>query len=179
MSDQAAPLNVAEGRGRGGSRKWLLLGIVALVVIGAGGGAAWYFLLGGRGGGAAAQQKVETPLPYFLELKPFVVTMTGSNGNSHFVQLGISLQLPRPAAGEMVTALLPEIQDAIRETLLGFKSDDLQSPEGVAKVRRALIHHLNEVLAAALGPERVAKVTDGGPNPTFVQNILFPTVIVE
>ena len=77
------------------------------------------------------------------------------------MQLGISLQLPRAAAGEMVTAVLPEIQDAMRQTLLGFKSEDLQTPTGVNKVRKAMTDHLNEVMARVLGAERVAKMTDG------------------
>ena len=34
-------------------------------------------------------------------------------------------------------------------------------------------------MARVLGPERVAKMTDGSPNSAFVQNILFATLIVE
>lgn len=67
----------------------------------------------------------------------------------------------------------------MRQTLLAFKSDDLQSPEGVDKVRKAMIKHLNEVLSNVLGPDRLAKLTAGSPDGAFVQNILFPTLIVE
>jgi hypothetical protein len=79
----------------------------------------------------------------------------------------------------LVTALLPEIQDSMRQTLLGFKSEDLQSPDGINKVRHSMIHDLNELMAGVLGPERIAKLTDGSPNGTFVQNILFATLVVE
>jgi flagellar basal body-associated protein FliL len=79
----------------------------------------------------------------------------------------------------MVTAVLPEIQDATRQTLLLFKTDDLQNPDGVNKVRKALVERLNAVINRVLGADRVAKLTDGSPNGAFVQNILFSTLIVE
>jgi len=177
--DQAAAFDLEEPRGRSRLFKWGLIGVVALALLGAG-GAAWYFFLGGKEYFSPKQPKeVELPLPYYLEVKPIVVSMPSNNGQTHFVQVGVSLQLPRPAAGEMVSALLPEVQDSMRQTLLAFKSDDLQTPEGVDKMRKAMIKHLNEVLAAVLGPERMAKLTAGSPEGAFVQNILFPTLIVE
>src|ERR1700733_6252971 len=176
--DQDAGLDLDEPSGRSPLLKWGLIGLAALVLIGAGAGAAWNFFLGGREHPQQAKE-VEAPLPYFLDLKPFVVSLPNSNGTPHFVQLGISLQLPRSAAGEVVTAVLPEIQDAMRQTLLGYKSDDLQTPEGVNKVRKAMIEHLNAVMTHVLGADRVAKMTDGTEGGAFVQNILFATLIVE
>lgn len=177
--DQAAALDLDEPRGRSSLMKWALIVIVLLALAG-GGGAVWYFFLGGKAhfGGQEAK-KVEAPLPSFMDLKPFVVSLPSSSGTSHFVQLGISLQLPRAAASEMVTAVLPEIQDAMRQILLGFKTEDLQTPEGVNKVRKVMKEHLNEVMTRVLGPERIAKLTEGTGSPDFIQNILFGTLIVE
>lgn len=163
-----------EPEGRGPLLKWGLIALAAVALLAAGGG-GWYFIFGGRG----APKTVEVPLPYFLDLKPFVVSMPSSTGTPQFVQLGVSLQLPRPAAGEMINALLPEVQDAMRETLLGFKSDDLKNTDGVNKVRGTMIRHLNDVLGGVLGPERMTKLTAGSPNGALVQNIMFPTLVVE
>jgi flagellar protein FliL len=175
MSDIDAGLDLDdEPGGRSPLVKWVVI-VGAVLLLAGGGGAAWYFLFGGSGG----HREAELPLPYFLDLKAFVVSMPSSTGGPQFVQLGVSLQLPRPQAGEMVSALLPEIQDAMRETLLGFKSDDLKTTEGVNKVRQAMIKHLNEVLVSALGSERIAKLTQGSPNGVLVQNIMFPTLVVE
>lgn len=177
--DQTTAFDLQEPRGRSPLIKWGLIAVAALVLLGAG-GAVWYFFLGGKEHFAPKQEKeAEAPLPYYLEVKPIVVSMPSNSGQTHFVQLGVSLQLPRPAAGEMVGALLPEVQDSMRQTLLAFKSDDLQTPEGVDKVRKAMIKHLNEVLSSVLGPDRLAKLTAGSPDGAFVQNILFPTLIVE
>lgn len=177
--DQAAALDLDEPRGRSPFVKWGLIGVVVLALIG-GGGAVWYFFLGGSAHFGSPQAKpIEAPLPYFMDLKPFVVSLPSSSGTPHFVQLGISLQLPRTAAGELVSAVLPEIQDAMRQILLGFRSDDLQSPDGVNKVRKVMKAHLNEVMARVLGPERIAKLTEGTGSQDFIQNILFSTLIVE
>jgi flagellar basal body-associated protein FliL len=168
-----------EPGGRSPLVKWGLIGLALVVLIGAG-GVVWYFFLGGSSYFSAQPQKeVEVPLPYFVDLKPFVVSMPNAAGTPHFVQLGVSLQLPRSTAGAMVTAILPEVQDAMRQTLLNFKTDDLQSPAGVDRVRKAMTEHLNEVMNRVLGPERIAKMTAGTPNGLFVQNILFATLIVE
>lgn len=178
--DQAAALDLDdEPRGRSPLLKWVLVVLVVLLLVIAG-AAVWYFFLGGREHVSPQQAKqVEAPLPFFLDLKPFVVSLPSNGGTPHFVQLGISLQLPRAGAAAMVSAVLPEIQDAMRQTLLGFKSDDLQTPAGVDRVRKAMTEHLNEVMVRVLGPERIAKLTEDTGNPAFVQNILFSTLIVE
>src|SRR5258708_10785116 len=177
--DQATAFDLDEPRRRSPLIKWGLIALAVLALLGAG-GAVWYFFLGGKEHFAPkAAKEVEVPLPYYLEVKPIVVSMPSINGQTHFVQVGVSLQLPRPAAGEMIGALLPEVQDSMRQTLLGFKSDDLQTPEGVDKMRKAMIKHLNEGLAAVLGPDRIATLTAGSPDGPFVQNILFPTLICE
>jgi len=177
--DQAAALDLDEPHGRSPLIKWGLIAVVVLALIGSG-GAVWYFFLGGKEHFGSQQPKqVEAPLPYFMDLKPFVVTLGSASGTPHFVQLGISLQLPRAAAGEMVTAVLPEIQDAMRQILLAFKSEDLQTADGVNKVRGIMKDRLNEVMVRVLGPERIAKLTDGTGSHDFIQNILFSTLIVE
>jgi flagellar basal body-associated protein FliL len=177
--DHAAALDLDEPSGRSPLVKWGLIGIVVLGLIG-GGGAVWYFFLGGKEHFSPQQAKqVETPLPYFMELKPFVVSLPSAGGTSHFVQLGVSLQLPRAAAGDMITAVLPEIQDAMRQTLLGFKTEDLQTSDGVNKVRRAVKEHLNEVVKRVLGDDRITKMTAETGSTEFIQNVLFSTLIVE
>lgn len=177
--DQAAAAGLAGQRGGSPLIKWAIIGLGVLLLLVAG-GAVWYFLLGGREHFAPKEAKaVEAPLPFYLDLKQFVVSMPSKSGTTHFVQLGVSLQLPRSAASEMVNALLPELQDAMRQVLLGFKSDDLQNPDGVNKVRSAMIERLNKTMLAILGPERIARLSEGSPGGAFVQNVLFTTLIVE
>ena len=182
--DQGAALDLEEEEapGGGGRSKLKFYGMIlagVLLVAGAG-GAAWYFLLGGRDVLFPPEaKKVETPLPYFFEMKPFVVTISSRSGPARFVQLGLSLEMPSAAAGDLVTAILPLVQDAMRETVLGFKSEDLQSPEGIGKLRAALMTTVSRTLVKNLGAERIEKVNPGKPPESLVGNIYFSQLIVE
>ena len=156
---------------------WIIAAGLVLLA-GAGGGAAWYFWIAPARSSATAQPR-EAPLPFTLAIKPFVISVPGKSGAPRFVQLGVSLELPGSSAGEVVTAVLPQVQDAMRQTVLGFKSDDLQSPDGINRVREAMLKQVNEALTRVLGEQRIAQLTDGRPAAALVQNIYFATLIVE
>src|SRR5689334_13643990 len=163
--DQGVDLEEAPAA-KGSSKRLLMIVGGALLLLGIGGG-AWFFLLGGKAmlmGGGGPAKPVEAPLPTFYDLKPVVVTVTSKQGPSHFVQLGVSLQLADSSGSEMLAALLPKIQDAIRQTVLTFKSEELQTPEGVERLRAAMLPRLNEMLAQALGHERLEKASGGKPD---------------
>ena len=178
--DQSVELELEErGGGKRASTKLIVIVGAALLLLAIGGG-VWFFLLGGRAmllGGPG--RPVEAPLPTFFEIKPFVVTVTSKQGPSHFVQLGISLQLASTNASEMVGAVLPKLQDATRQVVLLFKAEDLQTPEGVERLRAAILPRVNEVLAQALGPERMEKAAGGKPGGRVIENLYFGSLIVE
>jgi flagellar basal body-associated protein FliL len=181
--DQALDLEVDEEDAPARGRSWLKLIVMALVgllVLGGAGGAVWYFLLGGKaylaGGG---DKPVEAPLPYFLEMKAFVVSVPSKAGPSRFVQLGLSLEMAGAASGALVTAILPQVQDALRQTVLGFKADDLQDQGSLEKVRAAMLVNLNKTLLAVLGPDRIEKAAPGKPSNAMVHAIYFSQLIVE
>jgi flagellar basal body-associated protein FliL len=153
--------------------------LLVFLVASAGGAGYWYFFLGPSAGSAGGQvAKAEASLPFYLEIKPFVVTIVNNAGAPHFVQVGINLALPGSDAGNAVTAVLPEVQDAIRQTAVAFKADDVVTPAGIDKLRQAVIANANGVLLQRLGPERVGRLT-GEPNGGLIQNLYFTTLIVE
>ncbi len=166
-------------RGKSPLKFWGLIAAAVLFAGGAG-GAAWYFLLGGNARPVSEQAKpVEAPLPVFLDLKPIVITVSSRAGPSHFVQLGASFQVSGSSASEMITALLPKVQDTIRQTLLNFKSDDLQTPEGVDRARAALLRRLNGMLKQELGPERIERGNPHKVGEGLIHNIYFATLVIE
>ena len=105
--------------------------------------------------------------------------MVSGAGAPHFVQLGLNLTLSGASAGTAVTAVLPEVQDAMRQTVLAYKVDDIVTPAGVDKMRAAMIENANRVLLQRLGAERVKRLSGSEPNSGVVQNIYFSTLIVE
>jgi flagellar FliL protein len=179
--DEVAAESTAK-RGRGGlltfRRMVVILVLLLLLVIA--GGAAWYFFLGERAGpGKETVATNEPPLPSYLPIKPFVVSMMSGGGIPHFVQLGIDLTLSDAAAGNVINAVLPEIQDAIRQSMLTFKVDDLVMPAGIDRMRAAMLTSINRVLLQRLGADRVKRLSSGDANGGVVQNVYFSTLVIE
>jgi len=154
----------------------MLLLAIGVVMLAAGGGGAWFFMNGKE---KQAEKPAEAPLPFTLAIKPFVVSIPSTDGASHFVQFGPNLQLPNSSAGDVVNSVLPQIQDAMRETLLSFKTDDLQTVEGINKMRAAMVKRVNKLLTQVLGQSRVKRMTGGEDRGELVENIFFPTLVVE
>lgn len=180
-TDEGATGGVSRRAGGSVFRSWKIIAIL-LVLIAATAGAAGYWFLSARDHPAAANAPVpepEAPLPFYLEIKPFVVSLVNNAGAPHFVQLGLNLTLSGTSAGNVVTALLPEVQDAMRQTVLAFKVDDIVTPAGVDKMREAMIANANRALLQRLGAERVKRLSGGEPNGGIVQNIYFSALIVE
>lgn len=170
----AAP---AQKSGRRSSRLLILIALPLVLVL-AGGGAYYYMFLrhpaGGHGRHAARQA---APLPSYLKVKPFVVTMAGEGEASHFVQVGVTLTLSGPALGALIKAVLPEVEDAMRQTVLAFKVADIMTPAGVDKLRKTMTANVNRVLLRQLGAGRISEA-DGGKKDA-VRNVYFTTLIVE
>jgi flagellar basal body-associated protein FliL len=140
----------------------------------------WYVFLRERTEIAKENVRVaDLPLPFYLEIKPFVVSVVNGTGAPHFVQMGLNLTLSGSNAGEVVTAVLPEVQDTIRQTTLGFKVDDIVTPAGVDRLREAMIANVNRTLLRRLGADRIKRVGGGEPNNGIVQNIYFSTFVIE
>jgi flagellar FliL protein len=182
MSDGAPAAAVGRGAASGPSRRgWriILLAAIVLIVAGSGGAGYYYYLSLGRAAseGAHAAQ-TEPRLPFYLEIKPLVVSMQGGDdGETHLVQLGVDLTLSGAPAGSLVTALLPEIADALRLSVLSVKLSDITTPSGVDKLRARMTTDLNRMLRQRLGADRIAEVSGGRRD--LVQNIYFSQLIIQ
>jgi flagellar protein FliL len=183
MSDTTSAANAAqsaEAAPRRGflSPLWLILLALVLLALAGGGGYYYQFVLRKAPpaqGGQAVQK--EPPLPYYLEVKPFVVSMGGSGSETHFVQIGVNLTLPGAAAGNLINAMLPEVQDTLRLSALSFKVNDITSPAGVEKMRTRMVADLNRMLLQHLGAERIARVNGG--DKELVKHLYFSQLIIE
>jgi flagellar protein FliL len=177
MSDQTLGAGAAPAKKRS-PLVLIMLGVIVLL-LGGGGGAAYYFLMvKPKQMAAAAAHVAESPLPFTLAIKPFVISLTSSDGGSHFIQLGANLQLPSSSAGDVVTSVLPQLQDTMRQAMLSFKSEDLQTADGINKMRAAMIVAVNEALTHLLGDARIVQYA-GDVKTGLVQNIFFPTLVIE
>lgn len=156
---------------------WKIIAVVLALLAAAAGGAAYWFLVERTSGQSRPAVAAEPVLPFYLEVKPLVVSMRGSDGAAHIVQLGVNLTLSGGAVGKLVDAMQPEVQDAMRLTALSFQVDDIETPAGIEKMRAKMTADVNRMLRQRLGAERIAGVNAGRKDA--VQNIYFSTLVIE
>lgn len=160
---------------KGGKLK-LLIFILLPVLLLAGGGGAYFFLLSGPAQPSGPKEAAPAQ-PFFVEIKPFVVTVKATDGSMHYVQIALSLKVPNEEAVAAVGTIMPEEQDMIRQAVLGFKIDDLQTQDGVNKLRDAITTGSNRVFLQALGPQKIDKL--GGTAGMLVRNVYFQNLVIE
>jgi len=156
-------------------RPFLLILVAAVVLLLVGAGGAWYFLFSGAK--SATAEKSAPPLPFFVEVQPFVITMKAADGSMHYVQLSLSLKVPGPDAIPAAESVMPEILDMIRQSVLGFKVDELQTPQGVDRLRATLVTGTNAVLLRSFGPAKIRKL--GAPGGALVSAIFFSNLVIQ
>jgi flagellar basal body-associated protein FliL len=154
----------------------IIAAVLAALVAIAGGAGYWYLMP--RNSAPPVNDQAAEP-PFYLELKPFVVSIGNDAGTPHFVQLGLNLALSGKNAGAAVGTILPEIQDAMRQTVLAFKVEDIVSPAGVDRLRQAMVESANHLLLERLGAVEVARLNGGYRSGGIVRSLYFSTLIVE
>jgi flagellar basal body-associated protein FliL len=177
MTDTQGAGAAGHRRQRSGTsfRLWTIVGL-SLIAIAALAAGYWYWTA--RQPPATAAAGTVEP-PFYLDLKPFVVSVTDSSGTPHFVQLGLSLALSQRAAGIAVESVMPEILEAMRETVLAFRVEDIVNRAGVDRLRQAIVAAANRVLLQRLGAAEVKRLAAGASTGGIVQNAFLPTLIVE
>lgn len=176
------PTGAAAARGRGSIfRSWKTIAVLLVLLAVSGGGAGYWYVFLRPPAGADKEQaaKPEPDLPFYLEIKPFVITIVNSAGTPHFVQVGVNLALSGSDAANAVTAVLPEVQDAMRQTAVAFKVEDIVTPAGIDKLRQAMTADANRALLQRFGPDKANRLSGGEPNSAVIRNIYFTTLIVE
>lgn len=166
----------AEAPKKRGKLKLIIMLLVPLLLLG-GGGAGYFLMFSGGEAKPGAPKEAAPAQPFFVEIKPFVVTVKATDGSMHYVQIALSLKVPNEEAIAAATSVMPEVEDTIRQAVLGFKIDDLQTKEGVNKLRAAITSGSNHVLLVALGPQKVEQL--GGTAGMLVSNIYFQNLVIE
>jgi flagellar basal body-associated protein FliL len=176
-ANQTAAAAAGGQRRRGLVLSWKLVVLLTAALAALSSGAVYWYLRA-RPAPPVAADRVPEP-PSYLELKPFVISIVNNSGTPHFVQLGLNLALAGKDAGGAVSAILPEIQDSLRQTVLGFKVEDIVTPAGVDKLREAVVADINHLLLRRLGAAEVKRLSAGGDHGKIVVNVYFSTLIVE
>jgi flagellar basal body-associated protein FliL len=179
MMAAATPQARSTARGkkpRSGRLTWKLAIILAAAAAALSGGVVYWHSRLWPAPSAIGEHNPEPPS--YLELKPFVVTIANSAGIPHFVEVGVNLAFATKDTGAAIATVLPEVQDTLRATVLGFKVDDVMTPAGVDKLREEMVAALNRLFLKRFGTAEVRRLT-GSASRDVVANLYFSTLIVE
>ena len=161
----------AQGKGgKGGKGKLLLIVLAVVLLLGAGGGgAAWWFLLRKPHAPSPAQLAARRLASvHFIVLAPFVTNLASSDGSTHYLQTTVALKTSEPELDARISALTPELRNAILRLLASEPADKAASVQVREQLRQQIGHAVNRVLGA--GPSAA-----GGP----VSGVYFTAYVVQ
>jgi flagellar FliL protein len=128
----------------------LLVILLALVLLGGGGGAAWWFMVGSKTAGqheAEKKEEAEKP-PVFTRLEQFTVNLQRSDGEDHYLQVEMDLQVADDKVIENIKLRMPQIRNAMLLLLSSKTADDLAPVEGKQKLAAEIVAQVNKILGA-------------------------------
>jgi flagellar protein FliL len=158
--------------------KLIIFILLPLLLLGGGGGGVYFYMFAGADDNKPKEEP-ELPAPSFVDVKPFVVSLKADDGSMHFAQIALSLRVPGAPAVEAVNQVLPEVQDTMRLIVLSHKADQLETSDGVDKLRVELLGGVNGVLKNALGATKLKKLTGSDTDDAVVKNVYFSNLVIE
>lgn len=142
-AEEAAPPPKKKG-------KLLVILIVLLLLGGGGGGAAWYFMGAKKGGEHGAEAKKEEPEkpPIFTRLDQFTVNLQKSDGEDHYLQVELDLQVAENKVTDDIKLRMPQIRNAMLLLLSSKTPEELASVEGKQKLSADIVAQINKIIGA-------------------------------
>ena len=134
----------------------LLKIILALAVLaGGGGGAAWYMTKenSAEQDAAAPQEKSAT----FLNLEPFTVNLQ-PEAEDQYLQVGLTLKLSEPSAGDTIRLHTPEIRNRILLLLSDKKASEVSTSEGKQQLSTEILNAIRQSIASQKTQQEIIDV---------------------
>ncbi len=153
MGEEENKPDVAAGKGKAGSKKFIILGIVVLLLAG-GGYAGWNFFVPGKflkkgdeviakTGESGEAMKMAPGIMH--EMEPFIVNLLDQDGR-RYLKTTVELQIGNKDEEKELVERIPQIRDAVLLLLTSKSFGDISTPEGKIQLRNELIARINQVL---------------------------------
>lgn len=131
--------------------KWIIIGVVVLVLAG-GGYVGWTMLnpqpdqTGADGGQAPDTEAVkEIEVGAMFDMDPFVVNLNEAGGK-RYLKSKIEIEFVGEDVRKELTNRLPQLRDVILLHLSSKTLDEIRSVDGKIELKNALIKRINQVL---------------------------------
>jgi flagellar FliL protein len=173
----------AEGEGKKGPSKKLILIIAGLAVLLVGGGAAAYFtgMLDGLLGKKEAEEGAETAEGGhgaaksgggghgeevagggFIVIPTMIVNLDSADGTPRYLRLSVQLELENPADKLAVEAVIPRVVDQFQTYLRELRVKDLRGSAGIYRLQMELLWRVNQAAA-----------------PIEIKDVLFQEILIQ
>lgn len=140
------------------SRKWLLIGLVCLVLL-TGGGTAAYFLLAGGSDKAPAAEQAEPKQAQALYTKirtrqgkpMFVVTLVSSDGRRHYLQAYVEAKSRNQKVVDTLNKHMPRVVSLLNALFSTQKFEDLRTAEGKRELKKEATQRVQQLMQEKIG----------------------------
>jgi len=146
--------SAAETKRRPRKVLWLVIGLIVLS-LGAAAAAAYFLLIPPETAGVESKEEA-APIkqaPIFVDISPFTVNITSTNGVSHLLYIGMSFSVGSAETRDLLEERMPQVRSRILILLSGQKADELTSAEGKEQLASELVAALKQPPLADYQPE--------------------------
>jgi flagellar protein FliL len=174
---------------KGGKKKLLIIVLALALVLAAGGGALVFWMKArahaaalaeendadaGQADAHATAKRDPKEVPVFVPLDNFTVNLADREAE-RYAQIGISLELGDPKAGDRIKVFMPAIRNNILMVLSHKRSSDLLEREG----KEQLAAEVQRETERALGYEAAPGGRKGDDTPRPVRAVHFSNFIIQ
>lgn len=141
-----------EVKGKGGLKKWIIIGVVVVVVLGAAVGGGLYVMnnvMGNKHEAAKAPPIIGT----MWTLDPFIVNLM-DNGGERYLKIIMQCEVSDPTIIAELDLVKPRVRDSILDLLSSKTLADLADTPGKQRLREEIILRVNNSISRG----RIAKV---------------------
>jgi len=131
--------------------KYILIGVIALVLLGGGGAGIYWFLLrqpageGAAGGNAAQATTTIADFGVMVPLDTFIVNLAEKEG-TRFLKATVQLQVDSALVADEIAKRKPEIKDNLIMLLTSKSFEDIRTVDGKMRLKDEIIMRLNAIL---------------------------------
>ncbi|TQV86705.1 flagellar basal body-associated FliL family protein [Aliikangiella coralliicola] len=160
--DQDLELDVEDGAGgsSGGSKKFIIIGVVAVLLIGAGVGA--FLMLGGddsKSDASAEEVEVEDKEPaQYVGVPEAITSNIPGKRKSRTVQIKMSFMVRGDDARMTVKKHMPQLKNDVLMLVSQQSADELKTPEGRLALQQKSLETVQATLTDLVGEPTVEKV---------------------
>jgi len=133
---------------KGSNLKWIIIGVVVLLVLGGGGFFAWKTFLNPEQNKGVAEERTAkmVELGPTFPLDSFIVNLAGTSGE-RYLKITIELELKDISLTSELEKRKPQVRDTILLLLSSKTFEDVATFKGKTEIRNQITARLNGILA--------------------------------